>query len=115
MSPLTAGDMVHTAQNPKFFSGTKRLIEKGIKNFGLNWLDVEEVAPTYDFIQVLAQSYTIDSWNIKMAIVPSKKTDVKVRSLFHPQTILLIVLVATVCHQSRAEKQSPACVLLCLG
>lgn len=82
-SPLTADDMVHTAHNPKLFSGTKRLVEKNIKKNGLAWADVEDVMPAYDFVQMLAQTHIIDSWNFKIAIVPSKKTDTKVRARNH--------------------------------
>jgi aryl carrier-like protein len=78
--PPTVDDMIHLTEDPELFDATKELVLKTITPFGLDWKDVRNVIPAYDFATIMAQSGIMDSWNIKIAMSTkafSKEVNIK--------------------------------------
>ncbi len=71
-------DMAHLTEDPDLFDTTKAMILNDLTPYGLGWEDVAEVMPAYDFSTVMATTRAMDSWNFKMALLPSN-LDEKVR------------------------------------
>jgi hypothetical protein len=69
--PPEIEDMVHLTEDPELFDATKTLVETVISPFGLSWGNVAEVLPAYDFATILTTTGIFDSWNFKMAILPT--------------------------------------------
>jgi aryl carrier-like protein len=69
--PPGVEDMAHLTEDPDIYDGTRKLIEKTISSFGLEWNDVQDVIPTYDFASVMAETRLFDTWNFKMNLVPN--------------------------------------------
>lgn len=76
--PPLVEDMAHLIEDPELFDATKSLVQRTISPFGFEWNDVADILPAYDFATVLANTGIFDTWNIKMAILPTK-SDAKVR------------------------------------
>lgn len=63
---VKAEDMVHVNE---VFEATQTAILDTIQPHGLDWGDVMEVTPAYDFLEVSSRSDAIDSWSPKWALV----------------------------------------------
>lgn len=74
-------DMAHLTENPEVFEPTKELVIKTLSGYGLDWEDVEDVIPAYDFGAVMSQTKLYDSWNFNMVINPSNKVNKTVSCL----------------------------------
>jgi hypothetical protein len=70
--PPQIDDMSHLTEDPEFFEPTQELIEKTLSPYGLDWNDVEDVIPAYDFADIMAETRIIDSWGFKFAILSKK-------------------------------------------
>lgn len=75
-------DMAHLVESPEVFEPTKELVSKTLSNYGLDWEDVEDVVPAYDFGAVMSQTKLYSSWNFNFAINPSHKVNKMVGSLY---------------------------------
>lgn len=79
--PPGVEDMAHLIEDPELLEPTKEVVMKTISSLGLDWEDVEDIIPAYDFGTIMSQTKLYDSWNFNFAIHPSRKTDKEV-SLF---------------------------------
>jgi aryl carrier-like protein len=69
--PPYIDDMAHLTEDPDLFDATKDLILKAISPYGLDWNDVQDVLPAYDFASVMAETRLFDTWNFKMTLLPN--------------------------------------------
>ncbi|KAK9773277.1 hypothetical protein SCAR479_10006 [Seiridium cardinale] len=76
--PPGIDDMIHLLEDPELLEPTKKLVVDTISPFGLDWIDVEDVVPAYDFFSTLAQTGIMDNWRLTLAILTKKtsKADV---------------------------------------
>ncbi|KAK9779680.1 hypothetical protein SCAR479_03287 [Seiridium cardinale] len=72
--PPNINDMQHLTEDPSLFEPTKELVVQAISPYGLNWDDVEDIVPAYDYTNVIVETRLIDSWGFKFAMV-SKMAD----------------------------------------
>ncbi|KAK6069313.1 AMP-binding enzyme [Seiridium cupressi] len=72
--PPSINDMQHLIEEPNLFEPTKELVVQAISPYGLNWDDVEDIVPAYDYTNVIVETRLIDSWGFKFAMV-SKMAD----------------------------------------
>lgn len=84
--PPALEDMIHLTEDPEGFEPTKGLVSKTLSGYGLDWEDVEDVIPTYDFGAVMSQTKLYDSWNFNFAINPSNKVNKTVCCLSPPRS-----------------------------
>lgn len=63
---LKAEDIVHVNE---VFEATKKTVLETIRPHGLDWSDVVEVTPAYDFLEVSSRRDEFNSWSPKWAIV----------------------------------------------
>lgn len=73
-------DMVHLIEDPELLEATKEVVIKTISDMGLDWEDVEDIIPAYDFGTIMSQTKLYDSWNFNFAIHPSRKVEKEVSS-----------------------------------
>lgn len=76
--PPGVEDMAHLIEDPELLEPTKEVVMKTISSLGLDWEDVEDIIPAYDFGTIMSQTKLYDSWNFNFAIHPSRKTDKEV-------------------------------------
>ncbi|KAK6214112.1 putative NRPS-like protein biosynthetic cluster [Pestalotiopsis sp. IQ-011] len=70
--PPGVEDMAHLIEDPELFEPTKKLIVDTISPLGLDWDDVEDVVPAYDFSNVMLESGLFHSWGFKFAMISAK-------------------------------------------
>lgn len=70
--PPQIDDMTHLTEDPDLFEPTRELITKTLSPYGLDWNDVEDVIPAYDFADVMVETRIFDSWGFKFAILAKK-------------------------------------------
>lgn len=71
--PLTAEDMAHLVKDPELLEPTKKVILETISPFGLEWEDVEDVIPAYDFNALMSRTRLYDSWRTNFAVQTSSR------------------------------------------
>lgn len=71
--PPTAEDMAHLVEDPELLEPTKKVILDTISPFGLEWQDVEDVMPAYDFNALMSRTRLYDSWRTNFAVQPSSR------------------------------------------
>lgn len=71
---LKAEDIVHVNEA---FEATKKTVLGTIRPHGLDWYDVVEVTPAYDFLEVSSRREEFNSWSPKWAIVFSKNFSIE--------------------------------------
>ncbi|KAH6656998.1 hypothetical protein BKA67DRAFT_513505 [Truncatella angustata] len=74
--PPSIEDTPHLMGESESFEPMKKLVIDTISPYGLNWNDVEDVIPVYDFGNMMVRTGLFDSWGFKFAMV-SKKVDKK--------------------------------------
>lgn len=74
-NPLTADDMAHLAEDPDLFEPTKNAVLQAISRFGLEWADIEDIMPAYDFNALMSKTRLYDSWRIDYAIQPTSRVN----------------------------------------
>ncbi|KAH8682289.1 hypothetical protein BX600DRAFT_505894 [Xylariales sp. PMI_506] len=79
--PPGVDDMAHLTEDPDLFEPTKNLVLKTISPFGLDWNDVEDILPAYDFANVMTETRLFDSWSFKMSFL-AKADKTKLRAAF---------------------------------
>ena len=79
--------MIHLTEDPELFDATKGLVLKTITPFGLDWKDVRDVIPAYDFATIMAQSGIMDSWNIKTAMLTKMSSKAVSIKFSHPEVM----------------------------
>jgi hypothetical protein len=72
--PPEVEDMAHLIEDPELYDATKSVVEKAISDFDLSWHDVAEILPAYDFATIIANAGIFDTWNFKMAVLPTKSS-----------------------------------------
>ncbi|KAJ5899344.1 hypothetical protein N7495_004088 [Penicillium taxi] len=77
--PPQASDIVHLGGDVSGFRSLKREVEELIRQDGFDWEDVQDIVPCTDWIQSLAHSKVVDSWNIRTSIVSMKSSMIEVR------------------------------------
>ncbi|KAK2027479.1 acetyl-CoA synthetase-like protein [Colletotrichum zoysiae] len=77
--PPGVDDMVHLASAPHLFEMTKGVINSTIKAHGLEWDDVEDVTPVYDYYKVMRDTGTFDTWKLHYGILTEKTSTSEVR------------------------------------
>lgn len=70
--PPGAKDMVHVSEDSDLLEPTKEVVLKAISPHGLEWSDVEDVIPSYDFGNMMMESGLFHSWGFKFSMVAEK-------------------------------------------
>ncbi|KAG8164562.1 hypothetical protein KVR01_006480 [Diaporthe batatas] len=73
--PPGVEDMVHLIEEPDLFEPTKELVNSTLSSLGMDWEDVEDIIPAYDFGAIMSQTKLYDSWNLNTAIHPSNRVN----------------------------------------
>lgn len=71
--PLTVDDMAHLVEDPELFEPTKKVVLQALFPLGMEWEDVEDIMPAYDFNALMSQTRLYDSWRINIATKPSSR------------------------------------------
>lgn len=79
IAPLTAEDMAHLTEDPDLFEPTREVVLQSISQFGLDWNDIEDIVPAYDFNALMSQTGLYDSWRVNFAVQPRNRLDKAVR------------------------------------
>ncbi|ETS75223.1 hypothetical protein PFICI_13707 [Pestalotiopsis fici W106-1] len=82
VGPPGVEDMAHLTEVPEFYEPTKKLIVDTISTLGLDWDDVEDVVPAYDFANVMLESGLFHSWAFKFAMISAKADKIQLRKAF---------------------------------
>jgi hypothetical protein len=77
--PSGVKDMAHLISKPDLFILTKDLVAKTIPPLGLDWNDVEDVLPAYDFANIMIEAGLFQSLGFRFSIV-AHKADKAVRT-----------------------------------
>jgi acyl-CoA synthetase (AMP-forming)/AMP-acid ligase II len=75
--PLKVGDMVHLGGDDDAFIKTRTAVEKILEPHGLTWGEVRHVTPCTDFVQAIARSRVVNTWNIRTSVL-SKGASIEV-------------------------------------
>lgn len=74
--PPLVYDIPHLTEDRHLFEPTKELVLKAITPYGLDWDDVEDIIPTYDFNNVMTENRVFDSCGFKFAILSKNATKI---------------------------------------
>lgn len=75
--PPSIDDMPHLEGDADSLKLTKKAVLDKISPYGLEWDDVEDIIPVYDFANIMVESRLFDSWGFQFATV-AKKADKEV-------------------------------------
>ncbi|KAH8660051.1 hypothetical protein BX600DRAFT_522798 [Xylariales sp. PMI_506] len=77
--PPGVADMSHLNVDEGLFEPTKNLITQVLSPYGLEWDDVEDVIPAYDFANVMTETKLFDSWGFKLAFLTKSASTTELR------------------------------------
>ncbi|TLD14772.1 Acyl-CoA synthetase family member 2 [Venturia nashicola] len=92
--PPGVEDMAHLTEDPELFEPTKAAVSKALAVHGLEWDDVEDVMPAYDFANVMAEVGEFDSWGFKFALMSRNQLRTAIETMLKNNRILASFLVS---------------------
>ncbi|KAI0126844.1 AMP-binding enzyme [Xylariales sp. AK1849] len=78
--PPAVEDMLHLTEDPDLIEPTKELILRSISPYGLEWDDVEDVIPAYDYASIMTETRQFHSWGLKIGLIAKKADKTQLRN-----------------------------------